>query len=86
MSVFGYNYFTDHYGAERASMIRLFRHQGLRGAGGAYAYETLNLVDGLRTTQAIRDIVAAEYGPVPGEMIVEYLRALEEIGIVTEKP
>jgi hypothetical protein len=30
--------------------------------------------------------VAAEYGPVPGEMIVEYLRALEEIGIVTEKP
>lgn len=86
MSVFGYNYFTDHYGGARASMIRLFRHQGLRGAGGAYAYETLNLVDGLRTTQAIRDFVAAEYGPVPGEMIVEYLRALEEIGIVTEKP
>jgi predicted transcriptional regulator len=26
--------------------------------------------------------VSAEYGPVPLEMVVEYLRALEKIGVV----
>jgi predicted transcriptional regulator len=29
-------------------------------------------------------VVAAEYGPVPIELVVEYLKALEEIGIVEE--
>jgi len=42
----------------------------------------LNFADGKRNVQEIRDAVSAEYGPVPLEMVVEYLKALEKIGIV----
>ena len=62
--------------------VRLFAYQGIRAGGGAYAYETLNLVDGKRNAQEIRDIVAAEFGPVSLELIVEYLRALASIEMV----
>lgn len=82
MSVFGYDYFEAHYGAERAPKVRLLGFEGLRGGGGEYAYEVLNLADGRRTAQEIRDEVAATYGPVPLELVVEYLRALEAIGAV----
>ncbi len=86
LSVFGYDYFVDHYGAERARTIRLLRFRGERAAGGAYAYEVLNLVDGRRTVQEIRDAVSAIYGPIPLDLVVEYLRALASIGIVEAVP
>ena len=79
---FGYDYFKDHYGAERAATIRLLNFQGLRGAGSEYAYEALNFVDGKRTAREIRDAVSAIYGPAPLDYIREYLRALEEIQVV----
>ena len=82
MSAFGYDYFTDHYGAERERALRLPQFQGLRGSGGEYAYEVLNLVNGSRTAQEIRDTVSAIYGPIPLELVVEYLRALESIRAV----
>ena len=82
MSAFGYDYFSDHYGAERERAVRLLQYQGLRGAGGEYAYEVLNLVDGRRTAQEIRDAVSAAYGPVPTEVVSEYLRALESIRVI----
>jgi len=82
MSAFGYDYFTDHYGAERERAIRLLQYQGLRGSGGEYAYEVLNLVDGRRTAQNIRDAVSATYGPIPLEAVVGYLRALESIRVI----
>ncbi len=82
MSAFGYDYFTDHYGAERERTIRLLQYQGLRGAGGEYAYEVLNLVNGRRTTQEIRDAVSATYGPIPLEVVAEYLRSLESISVI----
>ncbi|HEX5707482.1 MAG TPA: M28 family peptidase [Pyrinomonadaceae bacterium] len=82
MSAFGYDYFTDHYGAEREAAVRLLRFEGLRGSGGEYAYEVLNLADGRRDAREIRDTVSAVYGPVPLELVVEYLRALETIGVV----
>lgn len=86
MSVFGYNYLTDHYGSDRAARIGIFKFQGLRGNGSYYAYEALNLVDGTRNIQNIRDIVSAAYGPVPLSLIASYLRVLEEIGIVSLAP
>jgi aminopeptidase YwaD len=70
------------FGAESAAKIRLLNFQGLRGAGGEYAYEALNFVDGKRTAQEIRDAVSAIYGPVPLDYIREYLRALEEIQLI----
>ena len=82
MGAFGYDYFTDKYGEERSRSIRLLRFQGLRGSAGEYAYEVLNLADGKRNVQQIRDAVSAIYGPVPVELVLEYLRALETIKVV----
>ena len=82
MSAFGYDYFNDHYGAERERSVRLLQFQGLRGGGGDYSYEVLNLVNGRRTVHEIRDVVSAVYGPIPLEVVLEYLRALESIRVV----
>jgi len=82
MSAFGYDYFSDRYGAERENSLRLLQFQALRGSGGEYAYEVLNLVNGRRTAQEIRDFVSATYGPIPLDLVVEYLRALELIQVI----
>jgi len=83
MEVFGSNYFED----ARAKLglstkPKLLDCVGLWGAGDEYAYEVLNFADGQRNAQQIRDAVSAEYGPVPLEMVVEYLKALEAVGVV----
>ncbi len=58
-------------------------HRPARAASGAeLAYEVLNFADGKRTARQIRDAVSAEYGPVPLEQVIEYLRALEAISLV----
>jgi aminopeptidase YwaD len=54
----------------------------LWGSGEEYAYEVLNFADGNRNAQQIRDSVSAEFGPVPIELVMEYLQALENIGLV----
>ena len=82
LSVFGYDYFADHYGASRARSLKVSGYEGLRGSGEDYAYEILNFVDGKRNAQQIRDAVSAEYGPIPFAYVIEYLRALESIGIL----
>ena len=55
---------------------KLLNYEGLWGAGEEYAYEVLNFADGKRSADEIRDAVSAEYGPVPLELVLEYLRAL----------
>ena len=82
MSGFGYNYFTDHYGEAKARAIRVFGYRGLWGSGSQYAYEILNFVDGKRSVRQIRDLVAAEFGPIPTDIVREYLEALESIGVI----
>ena len=82
MSVFGYDYLGDKYGKEPAGALRIFRHTGLWGSGGEYAYEVLNLVDGKRSVPDIRDAVSAIYGPVPLELVVEFLGALAAAGVI----
>jgi hypothetical protein len=42
----------------------------------------LNFADGNRNAHQIRDAVSAEYGPVGEELVLEYLQALEKIGVV----
>jgi len=64
---------------------KLLDYQGLRGAGAEYAYEALNFVDGKRNAQQICDALSAEYGPVPIEMVVEYLLALERIAVIAQR-
>jgi aminopeptidase YwaD len=82
--VFGYDYFAEKAKTAGVGTPKLLGYEGLWGSGEEYAYEILNFVDGKRDAQAIRDVVSAEYGPVPLERVVEYLRALERIGVVEE--
>jgi aminopeptidase YwaD len=84
LAVFGYDYFADHAKASGVVTPKLLSYEGLWGAGEEYAYEVLNFADGKRNAQEIRDAVSAEYGPVPLELVGEYLKALEKIGIVSE--
>jgi aminopeptidase YwaD len=84
LAVFGYDYFADHAKEAGVGAPKLMSYEGLWGSGEEYAYEVLNFADGKRNAQEIRDAVSAEYGPVPLEMVVEYLRALEKIGVVAE--
>ena len=83
VSAFGYEYLEDHYA--KASELKLPAFTGARGGGGDYAYEVLNLVDGRRSVAEIRDAVSAIYGPIPLDLVVEYLQALREAGLVEEK-
>ena len=82
LTVFGYDYFDDKFGEEKANALALPKHQGLRGGGGDYAYEALNLLDGHRTLADVRDALSAIYGPVPLEAVTEYVKALESVGLV----
>lgn len=80
LSVFGYDYFSDHLGTDKAQAIRLLHFEGRWGH--EYAYEALNFVDGTRTVADIRDALAAEFGPIPTELVEEYLSALAIIQVI----
>ncbi len=83
MTVFGYDYLTDHLAEKKLPRPKLLDYQGLWGSGEEFAYETLNFVDGKRNAEKIREAVSAEYGPVPVEVVLEYLKSLESIGVLT---
>jgi aminopeptidase YwaD len=82
LTVFGYDYFTDHAKAAGIATPKLLSYEGSWGAGEEYAYEALNFADGERTVQQICDELSAEYGPVPLELVAEYLQGLKRIGVV----
>jgi aminopeptidase YwaD len=84
LAVFGYDYLGDHAKAAGAPTPKLLSYEGLWGGGEEYAYEVFNFADGKRNALEIRDAVSAEYGPVPLELVVEYLKALEKIGVVEQ--
>jgi hypothetical protein len=84
LAVFGYDYFVEHGKATGVATPKLLSYEGSWGTGEEYAYEVLNFANGKRNVQEIRDAVSAEYGPVPLEMVVEYLRALEKIGVAEQ--
>ena len=84
---FGYDYLEDHFGKEKTKALKLLSHQGLWGWDYAsdYAYETLNFVDGHRSTVEIRNEVSAELGPISQDDIDQYLEALAQIDIIQVK-
>jgi hypothetical protein len=82
LAVFGYDYFAEHSTAEGLATPKLLSYEGLWGGGEEYAYEVLNFANGKRNAPEICDAVSAEYGPVPVAMVLEYLLALEKIGVV----
>jgi hypothetical protein len=83
LGAFGYDFLTEKVGAEKARALRLLSYEGTRGGGDAYAYEALNLIDGTRTLQEVRDMLSAIYGPVPLDLVSEYVETLEGIGVVS---
>jgi aminopeptidase YwaD len=84
LAVFGYDYFREHAKSVGVLTPKLLSYEGLWGAGEEYAYEVLNFANGKRNLLEIRNAVSAEYGPVPLELVIEYLRALEKIGVVEQ--
>jgi aminopeptidase YwaD len=82
LAVFGYDYFAEHAKVAGVATPKLLSYEGLWGSGEEYAYEALNFADGKRNAQEIRDAVSAEYGPVPLELVAEYLMGLQKIGVL----
>jgi hypothetical protein len=77
----------DRLGSDRVSKIKLLNGESNRlirvqDRGALYAYEIVNFVDGKKSAGEIRDAVAAEYGPIPIAVVVDYLKACEEAKIV----
>src|SRR5262249_45182911 len=74
LDVYYYNYLRDHLGAEATGALARL---GELPDGAALAYETLNLVNGQRSVREIRDALAAAYGQIPADAVLDYLKLLE---------
>jgi aminopeptidase YwaD len=77
----------DRLGAERVRQIKLLNGDSSRllnaqDSGAIYAYEIVNFVDGKRSVGDIRDAVSAEFGPIPLDVVSDYLKACEEAKII----
>jgi len=77
-------------GKERYAKIKLINSEAtqllnVRDQSELYAYEIVNFVNGKRTVGEIRDAVSAEYGPLPVNLVADYLDACAEAGIIRWK-
>ena len=81
MSGFGYSWLDDRIEKTGAVRPALLDREGPRDAA-SFAYEALNLVDGSRSVQEIRDFLSATIAPVPVEPVAEFLATLEKIGLL----
>ncbi|HKS76871.1 MAG TPA: DUF4910 domain-containing protein [Terriglobales bacterium] len=80
----------DRLGAERVAKIKLLNSEATPLLSTAdlselYAYEIVNFVDGKRTVGEIRDAVSAEYGPLPVDVVEDYLQACVDAKVVQWK-
>ena len=77
-------------GPERLANVRLLNSEptpllNTQDLSELYAYEIVNFVDGKRSVGEIRDAVSAEYGPLPLDLVNDYLEACKEAGVVQWK-
>jgi hypothetical protein len=77
-------------GKERYGKIKLINADAtqllnVRDLSELYAYEIFNFVDGRRSVGEIRDAVSAEYGPLPVNLVADYLEACAEAGVIRWK-
>jgi aminopeptidase YwaD len=79
MNVYYYDYVADHASPEDMHAVEAIAS---RPGGEVTLYEILNLVDGKRSIQEIRDYIAAAYGQIPIDLVSDYLRLLDKIGVV----
>jgi hypothetical protein len=85
MDGFGYSWFDDHLKKAGLERPALLARQSDRG-GPSFGYEALNLVDGIRNVQEIRNALAAGAGPAPVEEVAQYLAVLERLGVIERSP
>jgi hypothetical protein len=77
-------------GKERYAKIKLINSEvtqllNVRDQSELYAYEIVNFVNGTRTVGEIREAVSAEYGPLPVNLVADYLDACAEAGVIRWK-
>ncbi|MGB7943659.1 MAG: M28 family metallopeptidase [Terriglobales bacterium] len=77
-------------GKDRYEKIKLINSEAtpmlnVRDQSELYAYEIVNFVNGKRTVGEIRDAVSAEYGPLPVNLVADYLEACAEAGVIQWK-
>jgi hypothetical protein len=77
-------------GKERYAMIKLINSEAtqllnVRDQSELYAYEIVNFVNGKRTVGEIRDAISAEYGPLPVNLVADYLDACVAAGVMQWK-
>jgi aminopeptidase YwaD len=81
---------VDRLGRERVDKIKLVNSEAtplfnVQDQSELYAYEIFNFVDGKRTVGEIRDAVSAEYGPLPIDLVSDYLNACSEANLLSLK-
>jgi hypothetical protein len=84
------NVLLAHLGKDRYAKIQLINSEAspmlnVRDQSELYAYEIVNFVDGKRSIGEIRDAVSAEYGPIPINLVTDYLQACVEAGVIRWK-
>jgi hypothetical protein len=84
MNGFGYSWLDDHLEKARVPRPALLAREP-SWEGPSFGYEALNLVDGVRTVEQIRDLLAATVGPAPVEEVAQYLATLERLGVVEKR-
>ncbi len=77
----------DRLGEQGLRKIRLLsagssRFVNVQDQSALYAYEIVNFVDGKKSVADIRDAVAAEFGPIPLDIVSDYLNACAEAKII----
>ena len=77
-------------GKERYAKIKLLNAEAtpllnVQDQSELYAYEIVNFVNGKRTVGEIRDAVSAEYGPLPPNLVTDYLEACAEAKVIAWK-
>ncbi len=77
-------------GPERLAKVQLLNSESTpllntQDLSELYAYEIVNFVDGKRNLGEIRDAVSAEYGPLPAQLVSDYLDACREAGVIQWK-
>jgi aminopeptidase YwaD len=81
MDGFGYSWLDDHLKRAGLKKPALLSREASED-GPSFGYETLNLVDGRRSVQEIRDALAVTVAPAPVDEVADYLATLEKLGVL----
>ena len=79
LGVYYYDHLTEVLGPDAGVETALSRRDG----GDVLTWEALNLVDGRRSVQEIRDVLTGRYAPVPVAEVTDYLDLLARAHVIS---